>query len=104
MSEQPAVQISHEDQGRNRRFVARADGVDGEGELVLTVLSDTLVRADHTFVPDTMRGMGVALAMVQALIADARAKAYRIVPQCPYVRAQAQKHPEWADVIERQDG
>ena len=100
MTERSAVRISYEDGGHKGRFAARITGVDGEGELTISKASDVLVIADRTFAPDTLRGTGAALALVEALIADARAKAYRVMPLCPYVRAQSLKHPEWADVIQ----
>ncbi|AEC19420.1 hypothetical protein PT7_0880 [Pusillimonas sp. T7-7] len=100
MTEKPAVQISYEDKGHKGRFVARINDVADEGELTISKVSDVLIIADGTFVPDTLRGIGAASALVQALIADARAKAYRIVPLCPYVKAQSLKHPEWSDVIQ----
>ncbi|WP_159591043.1 GNAT family N-acetyltransferase [Chelativorans xinjiangense] len=97
---QNAVRISYEDQDRKGRYVARIDGVEGEGELTISKVSDVLIIADHTFVPDTMRGTGAAAALVNRLIGDARAKRQRIIPLCPFVRAQSLKHPEWADVIQ----
>lgn len=100
MTDKPAVRISYEDKGHKGRFVARIDGVAGEGELTISRVSDVLIIADGTFVPDTLRGTGTASALVQALIADARAKAYRIVPLCPYVRAQSLQHSEWSDVLQ----
>lgn len=93
-------QISFEETETKGRFVARLDGVAGEGELTISKVSDQLVIADHTQVPDTMRGMGVAAALADALIAHARAKGQRIVPLCPFVRAQSLRHPEWSDVIQ----
>jgi predicted GNAT family acetyltransferase len=101
MSEKPVTQISYEDQGHKGRFVARIDGVEGDGELTISKVSDVLVIADHTLVPDTMRGTGAGAALVQALIADARAKSYRIMPLCPFVKAQSLRHPEWSDVIQQ---
>ena len=101
MTNKPAARISYEDRGHKGRLVARVDGVEGEGELTISKASDVLVIADHTFVPDTLRGTGAASTLVDALITDARAKGYRIVPLCPFVRAQSQKHPEWSDVIQQ---
>jgi len=100
MTEKSAVQISYEDKGHKGRYIARIDGIDEEGELAISKVSDVLVIADHTYAPDALRGTGAASALVSALIADARAKGYRVVPLCPYVRAQSQKHPEWSDVIQ----
>ena len=82
MTEKPATRISYEDQGHKGRFIARVEGVEGEGELTISKVSDVLVIADHTLIPDTMRGTGAASALVGDLIADARAKGYRIVPLC----------------------
>jgi predicted GNAT family acetyltransferase len=100
MTEKSAVQIYYVDQGHKGRFVARIDGLEGEGELTISKVSDALVIADHTLVPGTLRGTGTASALVEALITDARTKGYRIVPLCPFVRAQSQKYLEWSDVIQ----
>ena len=80
------------------RYVARIDGVEGKGELTFSRASPTLVIADHTLAPDSMRGMGVAKAMVDRLIADARSEGFKIFALCPYVKSQFDRHPEWADV------
>ncbi|WP_112310474.1 GNAT family N-acetyltransferase [Pseudogemmobacter bohemicus] len=94
------VEITYQDLDHKGRYRARIKGIADEAELTLSKVSETLVIADHTFVPETMRGAGIARALVDHLIADARAKHFRIVPLCPYVRAQSQLHPEWADVIQ----
>ncbi|MAC77354.1 MAG: GNAT family N-acetyltransferase [Rhodobacteraceae bacterium] len=95
------IVISYKDGETKGRYVARIDGVDGEGELTISKVSDVLIIADHTHVPDTMRGRGVAAALAEHLVAEARAKGQRIVPLCPFVRSQALRHPDWADVIQR---
>jgi len=81
------------------RYVAHIDGVEGEAELTFTVRGPALVSADHTGAPDSMRGTGAALALVNALVADARRTGFKIVPLCPYVLAQYKKHPDWQDVM-----
>jgi predicted GNAT family acetyltransferase len=104
MTEESAIQISYEDKGQRGRFVARINGVAVAGELTISRVSDVLIIADGTFVSEPLRGTGTgtgtALALVQAMVTNARVKAYRIVPLCPYVRAQSLKHPEWSDVIQ----
>ena len=54
--------------------------------------------ANHTYVPPEARGKGIAAALVQALVADARALGFKIVPQCSYVEAAFRRHPEWAEL------
>jgi predicted GNAT family acetyltransferase len=96
-----AITITRTDTSSKAAYEARVDGIDEPGELTISKVSDTLIIADHTYAPDAMRGMGVAKAMVDRLIADARAAGQKIIPLCPYVKAQSLKHgQEWADVIQ----
>ena len=56
----------------------------------------TVRVAEHTLVPPEIGGRGVAARLVEALIEDARAQHFQIDPQCSYVAAAFDKHPEWA--------
>jgi len=94
------VTITRELTQTKGRYAARAPGVTEEAELTLSRASPILVIADHTFVPDSMRGMGVGQALVNRLIADARSEGFKIIPLCPYVKSQYLRHPEWADVMQ----
>ncbi|MEM7710267.1 MAG: GNAT family N-acetyltransferase, partial [Pseudomonadota bacterium] len=58
------------------------------------------IIVDHTDVPEALRGTGAGLALAERLVADMRAEGVRVVALCPFVKAQARKHPDWADVIE----
>ena len=90
--------ITREEEPARGRYVARLDGFDGEAELTFTRPNPALVVADHTGTPVPMRGHGVATALVERLIQDARREGFRIEPVCPFVAAQFDKHPEWADL------
>jgi predicted GNAT family acetyltransferase len=79
------------------RYVLAENGA--EAELTYSILSPTHIIADHTGVPDAMRGTGAGKRLVERLVADARAEGVKITALCPFVRAQAQRHPEWADVL-----
>ena len=83
--------------GSRGRYVLSRDGE--EAELTFSVLSPSMIIADHTGVPDSARGEGLGLRLVEHLVADARANGFRIVPLCPFVNRQRAKHPEWADVF-----
>lgn len=52
--------------------------------------------AEHTLVPPEIGGRGVAARLVEALVSDARAQGFTIVPACSYVEAAFRRHPEWA--------
>ncbi|HEY7754449.1 MAG TPA: GNAT family N-acetyltransferase [Steroidobacteraceae bacterium] len=92
------VTITRELTASKGRYVGRVAGVEGEAELTFSRANPRLVIADHTGAPDSMRGMGVAKALVERLIADARAEGFRIMPLCPFVKAQFERHPDWSDL------
>lgn len=84
--------------GSKGRYVLRQDGE--EAELTFSILSPSLIIADHTGVPEALRGQGAGHALVEHLVQDARASGFRIVPLCPFVNAERRKHPEWSDVFQ----
>ncbi|MDJ0820801.1 MAG: GNAT family N-acetyltransferase [Paracoccaceae bacterium] len=89
--------IAREVDGTKGRYVIRQNGE--EAELTYSIASPTMVIADHTGVPDSWRGSGAGLALVERMVADARAEGFKIVPLCPFVNAQRRKHPDWADAF-----
>lgn len=94
------IDITREDTDTKGRYVATIDGVAGEGEMTFSKASPTLIIVDHTAVPDSMRGLGVAGALAQRVITDARAAGQKIVPLCPFLRGYVERHrEETADVI-----
>ena len=54
--------------------------------------------ADHTFVPPEARGEGIAMQLVERMVADAREQGFTIVPRCSYVAAAFRQHSEWAEL------
>ncbi|UES52632.1 GNAT family N-acetyltransferase [Roseibium aggregatum] len=100
MVEITSPDITLEQDGSKGRYVAKVGGITEPAELTFSIVNEHLIIADHTGVPDSMRGMGVGKALVERLVDDARRKQVKIVPLCPYVNAQRRKHPEWADVFQ----
>ncbi|OLF77852.1 acetyltransferase [Maricaulis sp. W15] len=94
------IRFSHEESGSKGRYVAHVEGQADSGEMTYSRLSANRIIVDHTGVPDSLRGMGVGSALAHHIVAEARAKGFTIVPLCPFLKAQADRHPDWADVIE----
>ena len=99
------ITITKEDDGkRHGRYVARIPGIDAEGEITFTHRGPGVISADHTGVPDAMGGKGVAKALLNFMLDDAKANGFRIIPVCPYVRAQYARHAEWSDLFTTKPG
>lgn len=99
MSEEQKVVINLETGERGGRYVASVGEHAFAGELTYRRAAPDRVIANHTEVPPHLREHGIALKLVQRLVADARAEGFTIVPACSYVDAQRRRHPEWADVF-----
>lgn len=95
------IKITREEVGTAGRYVGRIDGIEGEAEITFTRRDPNLISADHTNAPESMRGTGAAKALVTRMIADARSEGFKIIPVCPYIQAQYNRQPEWADVMVR---
>lgn len=95
---QAHIRVRHEDYGNSGRYLGTAEGQPGEAELTWHTGQPGVIVADHTYAPTQLRGTGVGMALVQQLIADARKREVLIVPACSYVRAQFDRHPDWADL------
>lgn len=94
------ITVTREDgEGRKGRYVARVEGIGAEGEITITRRGPNLISADHTGVPDALGGLGVGRALIDFMLDDARTNGFRIIPLCPYVRAQYARHPEWSDLF-----
>ena len=93
------LRIEREEGPTKGRYLVRLNGA--EAEMTYTRAGEALVIIDHTAVPGAMRGMSVGQGMVRRAVEDARAENRRIVPLCPFAKAQITRHPEWQDVLNR---
>ena len=84
------------------RYIAWYDDCPGEAaEMAYTRLGEDLLIIDKLDVPETMRGRGVGSALLEACVRDTRAAGGGVVARCPFVKAQFEKTPAWADVWRR---
>jgi predicted GNAT family acetyltransferase len=79
------------------RFEADVPG--GRAECAY-VLQGQLMDIVHTEVPSVSRGHGVAAALVQAALAQARAAGWKVRPSCSYVRAYMRRDATTRDLLE----
>jgi len=90
--------ITREQSDTKGRYVY-SDGEGPDAEMTYSKAGESLIIIDHTEVPDRFRGQGVGLALVTRAVDDARAAGTRILPLCPFAKAQFGKNPQWVDVL-----
>jgi predicted GNAT family acetyltransferase len=62
-------------------------------------LGPDVIRFDHTFVPEALRGRGLATRMVEAGLAAARSRGLSVEPRCAVFVAYIKAHPETYDLL-----
>ena len=92
-----ACDIRKEDGKTGGRYVTVVDG--HEAEMTYSKVGTSRIIIDHTGVPKALGGRGVGVALVQRAVEDARAAGLKIIPLCPFAKAQIEKHKEWQDVL-----
>src|SRR4051812_3905741 len=81
------------------RWFATLDG--HESEMTYSRASPALIIIDHTAVADALRGRGVGAVLVQRAVEDARKEGFKIIPLCPFAKAQYDRHADWRDVLSK---
>lgn len=81
-----------------KRVVVTEDGQE-LGEMTFVASSDQFYIIDHTGVADVARGRGVGQLMVKTFVESARQQGKKILPLCPFAKAQFGKNPDYADVL-----
>lgn len=88
----------HREEGETKgRYWTVVDG--HTAEMTYSRAGQAMIIIDHTGVPDALRGRGVGVLLVERAVADARTEGRRIMPLCPFAKAQIARHPEWQDVL-----
>jgi predicted GNAT family acetyltransferase len=86
------LNIQHEP---GKRYFAAVSG--GEAEAAYAEDADGTRSFNHTYVPDEMRGKGVAEQLVRHALDDTVRSGHAFKAVCPYVKQLIQKHPEYQE-------
>ena len=91
------MHVEHDESG-NRFFVCVGDE---DAELAYALPGRGLLDLQHTYVPESGRGQGIAEALAIAAFEYARQHGLRVIPSCPFVRKWLETHPEEASLVDR---
>jgi predicted GNAT family acetyltransferase len=99
MSDQkPTIEIERsEEDGRGVFFFAK-QGI-RLAEMTYSRTDEKLVIIDHTEVSEQLQGLGVGRKLLNATVAWARETGTKIIPICPYAKAQFERDASIRDVL-----
>ncbi|WP_040911541.1 GNAT family N-acetyltransferase [Leptospira broomii] len=87
--------VKHDEQART--FVLIQDGF--EAYLDYNEIGKEIWNLTHTFVPDSLRGKGLAAILVKAALEAARKSGKKIIPSCSYVETFLKRNPDYSDLV-----
>ena len=91
------MKIQREETGSKGEFFVEKDGK----KLALMTYSKAgadKIIIDHTEVDASLKGQGVAKDLVAEGVKYARENDLKIIPLCPFAKAEFEKHDDYADV------
>ncbi|MEG3124515.1 GNAT family N-acetyltransferase [Sphingomonas sp. GB1N7] len=72
---------------------------DGETAFAAYRLDGGTITFTHTIVPKPIEGQGIASRLIAFALAEARAKGLRVMPECSFVAAYIERHPDTQDLL-----
>jgi predicted GNAT family acetyltransferase len=73
--------------------------VDGHIAAAYYERSADVITFEHTEVPAELGGKGVGSKLVKGALDQVRAEGLSVVPQCPFVKAWIEKHPDYSNLL-----
>ncbi|MEO8464247.1 MAG: GNAT family N-acetyltransferase [Gammaproteobacteria bacterium] len=89
------LDIHHEPDAH--RFAARIAGTDAV--LEYETLDAKTLEYHHTFVPQALRGGGIASQLTAFALRYARENGLKVRPTCPFVARYLTRHPEFQPLV-----
>jgi predicted GNAT family acetyltransferase len=81
------------------RFYKTVEGLNCELEYIF--YDDNTINFFHTYVPETLRGRGIAMEIIREGVDFAVAHKYKIIPSCSAVRKFMDRNPKYREFIYR---
>ena|SRR5690348_821138 len=85
------------DNTQDRRFELN---VGGATAFISYSATGSVVTLIHLEVPESLSGKGVGSKLARETLELLRSRGSRIVPECPFVAAYIQRHPEYEDLVD----
>lgn len=68
-------------------------------EMTYSLAGPAKMIIDHTEVDDSYRGQNLGLKLMETAVAYVRQQHIKIMPLCPFAKAQLHKNKQWHDVL-----
>lgn len=91
------MEIERRENGKRGEFYIEESGTQ-VAEMTYHLRGENEMVIEHTGVDDSLKGEGIGKDLVAAGVKFARENNLKIVPVCPFAKAEFQKNESYADV------
>jgi uncharacterized protein len=91
------MQISVSHHADDQAFYAKIDNQETDAELAYSLPGNGVMDFTHTFVPEDLRGQGVADHIIKHGLDYARENGFKIKATCAAVSLYLRRHPEYQE-------
>ncbi|MEL6721446.1 MAG: GNAT family N-acetyltransferase [Bacteroidota bacterium] len=90
--------VQKQDDGKHGKFFI-LEKEEEVASMTFTWAGSDKIIIDHTEVQPSQKGKGLGLELLKAVVEEARTKALKVLPLCPFANAMMKKHTEFQDVL-----
>lgn len=90
--------ILRSEAGSHGRFFI-GDPARPDAEMTYSISNPALIIIDHTAVDPAHKGKGLGQQLLAELVSWARNSGIKVLPLCPFAKAQFEKTPAFQDVL-----
>ncbi len=91
--------VQHHVAGSKGAFFVQGEAGTRLAEMTYSRTNESLIIIDHTEVDPSLAGQGVGRTLLNALVGWARNTKTKVIPLCPFAKAQFSKDPSIRDVL-----
>jgi predicted GNAT family acetyltransferase len=92
------MEIQHRQDGRRGAFFY-AEQDKQLAEMVYVMAGPTKMIIEHTEVDESLKGKGVGMKLLLALVDFVRKEEIKVIPLCPFAKAAFEKRADLQDVL-----
>ena len=91
--------VHHQEAGSKGAFFLQGEAGGRLGQMTYSRTNEFLIIIDHTEVDSLLAGQGVGRKLLDALVAWAQNSRTKVIPLCPFAKAQFGKDASIRDVL-----
>ena len=92
------MEIQHQHDGPRGSFFIK-EGDKRIAQMVYVMAGPKKMIIEHTEVDESLKGQGIGMRLLEALVDYVKAEGIKVIPLCPFAKASFAKRPDLQDLL-----